>query len=125
MRFNKMVWGIQGVLALLFVFAGTMKLVMPIEAFAGPVALPGWFMRFIGTAELLGGLGLVLPGAFNIQTALTPIAAAGLAVIMTGAVVVSVAGIGVAASIVPFVVGTLAALVAYARSPLARVAASF
>ncbi|HZT77142.1 MAG TPA: DoxX family protein [Vicinamibacterales bacterium] len=125
MRFNKTLWAIQGVLALLFVFAGGMKLALPAEALAGPVALPGWFMRFIGVAELLGGLGLVLPGAFRIHTELTPIAAAGLVIIMTGAVVVSVVGMGVAAAVVPLVVGALAGVVAYARLPLASVAPSF
>ena len=119
MRFNKMLWVVQGLLALLFIFAGAMKLILPIEAMAGPVALPGPFLRFIGVAELLGGLGLVLPGALRIHTELTPIAAGGLVVIMTGATVVTVTGIGVGASMLPLVVGTLAAFVAYGRSSLA------
>src|SRR5215471_8977176 len=118
MRFNKTLWGVQGLLALLFVFAGGMKLALPLDALAGPVALPGWFLRFIGVAELLGGLGLVLPGAFRIYTDLTPIAAAGLVIIMTGATVISVVGIGAAAAILPFVVGMLLSFVAYQRGRL-------
>ena len=56
-------WVVQVLLALLFVFAGGMKLVLPLDQLAGPVPLPGAFIRFIGVAELLGGLGLILPAA--------------------------------------------------------------
>lgn len=122
MRLNTVLWTVQGLLALLFVFAGGMKLMLPLDAMAGPVALPGSFLRFIGVAELLGGLGLVLPGAFRIHTELTPIAATGLVIIMTGATAITVIGIGFVASILPLVVGTLAAFVAYGRSPLAATA---
>lgn len=125
MRVNKVLWAIQAVLALLFVFSGGMKLSLPLDAFNGPIHLPGWFLRFIGTAELLGGLGLVLPGALKIHTELTPIAAAGLVVIMVGATVLSGATMGVAPALVPLVVGALAASVAYGRSPLVTTASSF
>src|ERR1044071_644491 len=50
MKLNKTLWTIQGVLAALFVFAGVMKLVMPIEAMAGPVALPEALLRLVGVA---------------------------------------------------------------------------
>jgi hypothetical protein len=119
MRFNKVLWTIQALLALLFVFAGVAKLVLPIEAMAGPVAFPGWFLRFIGVSDVLGGLGLVLPGILRVHRELTPVAAVGLTIIMTGAVTVSVVGLGVAAAVLPAVVGTLTAFVAYGRSPLA------
>ena len=58
---NIVLWIVQVLLALLFIWAGGMKLVLPLEKLAGPVALPGAFVRFIGVAELLGGLGLILP----------------------------------------------------------------
>ncbi len=125
MRFNRTLWAIQALLALLFVFAGGMKLALPAEALAGPIGLPGWFMRCIGAAELLGGLGLVLPGAFRIHVELTPVAAVGLVIIMTGATVLSLLAIGPGAAIVPLIVGTCAGVVAYARSPLATAAPSF
>jgi len=67
MRFNKTLWTVQAPLALLFVFAGGMKLVLPLEAMAGPVTLPGAFLRFIGVCEVLGGLGLILPMALRIR----------------------------------------------------------
>ena len=125
MRINRTMWMIQGLLALVFLFAGGMKLVLPLEAMAGPIAFPGWFMRFIGVAEVLGGLGLVLPGALGIHEELTPVAAAGLVVIMTGATIVSLSAMGATAASVPFVVGVLAGVVAYARSTFATTVPSF
>jgi uncharacterized membrane protein YphA (DoxX/SURF4 family) len=119
MRFNRTLWAIQVVLALLFLFAGGMKLVMPIEAMQqGPVMFPGAFLRFIGVVELLGGLGLILPGAFRIRTGLTPLAAAGLFIIMIGATLTIAATAPVSQAIVPFVTGILAGSVAYGRWPL-------
>src|SRR5437879_11590246 len=59
---NVALWIVQGLLAALFLFAGGAKLVLPLDQMAGPVALPGWFLRFLGVAEVLGALGLVLPG---------------------------------------------------------------
>jgi hypothetical protein len=119
-----LVWSVQGLLALLFLFAGGMKLVMPIEMLKGPVALPGLFLRFIGVCEVLGALGLILPGLTRIRTGLTPLAAAGLVVIMVGAVVVTLAGGVVAPALVPAVVGLLAASVAYSRWRLVPLRAS-
>ena len=78
MRHNVILWIVQGLLAALVLFAGGMKLVLPVEAMAGPLALPGPFLRFIGVAELLGAVGLILPGLLGIQRQLTPVAAAGL-----------------------------------------------
>ena len=55
---NLALWIVQGVLALLFLFAGVTKLVMPIEEMTKqmPVQLPmpGVFLRFIGVAEIAG-----------------------------------------------------------------------
>ena len=116
MKANKTLWTIQGLLAALFLFAGSMKLVLPIEAMAGPVALPGPFLRFIGVAEVLGGLGLVLPWLLKIRPVLTPIAAAALVVIMVGAVLITSIGGSVAGAAVPFIVGAALSAVAYGRA---------
>ena len=113
---NATLWVVQGLLAALFLFAGVMKLVMPVEAMAGPVALPGSLLRFVGVAEALGAIGLVLPGLLRTHLELTPLAAAGLVIIMIGAVVITVMGGSVATAIVPLIVGALAASVAYGRS---------
>jgi hypothetical protein len=119
---NRVLWVIQVLLALLFVFAGGMKLVLPLEQLAGPVALPGAFIRFIGVAELLGGIGLVLPSLLRIRPGLTPLAAAGLVIIMIGAVAITLPSGDVSAGLIPLVVGLLAAFVAYGRTRLAPIA---
>lgn len=117
-RTNVLLWTVQVLVAALFLFAGGMKLVMPIESMAGPVALPGAFLRFIGVAEVAGGLGLILPGLFRIRPGLTPLAAAGLAVIMVGATAITLIGGLGAAALLPAFVGLLCAWVAYARVAL-------
>lgn len=118
---NVALWIVQGLLAALFVFSGGMKLVLPIEKMTDPVALPGLFLRFIGVCELLGGIGLILPSLLRIRPGLTPLAAAGLIVIMIGATVITLAYIGIASAVIPLLVGILAAFVAYGRSRLAPI----
>ena len=117
---NILLWIIQIVLALLFLFAGGMKLVLSSETLTSmgspnQVVLPVWFIRFIGVAEVLGALGLILPGALRRQQHLTALAALGLTIIMIGAVVVTIIGDGLKSAITPLIVGLLCALVAYAR----------
>lgn len=113
---NIALWIIQVLLALLFLFAGAMKLIMPIEEMTKqmPVAIPGLFLRFIGVCEVLGGLGLILPGLLRIKTWLTPLAAVSLVILMIGAMAFSIM-IGVTAAIPALVTGILAAFVAYGR----------
>src|SRR5262249_60235123 len=78
-------WIVQGLLAAVFLFAGGAKLVLPLDQLTGPVALPGLLLRFIGVCELLGALGLILPGLLRIRPGLTPLAAAGPGSILIGA----------------------------------------
>ena len=114
---NRLLWTAQILVALLFVFAGAMKFIMPVEKMQqGPIVFPVAFLYFIGVCEILGGLGLVLPGVTRIATYLTPLAAAGLTIIMIGATTVSVIGFGVAGAIVPGVVGLLTTWIAYSRT---------
>ena len=112
-------WIVQALLALLFLFAGGMKLVLPLEKLTGPLPLPGLFLRFVGAAEVLGGIGLILPGLLRIRPGLTPLAAAGLVIIMIGATVITLAGGDVALALIPLGVGLLSAFVAYGRWRLA------
>ena len=121
---NIILWIIQVLLALLFLFAGGTKLVLPIEVLKSmgspnQVQLPGLFLRFIGVCEVLGSLGLILPGVFRARTNLTVLAAIGLTIIMIGAVIITVMGDGVKPAVVPLVVGILCVFVAYVRSRLA------
>src|SRR5207244_9492174 len=116
---NVALWIVQGLLAALFLFGGGAKLVMSADQMAGPVALPFWFLRFIGVAEVLGALGLVFPELLRIRPGLTPLAAGGLVIIMIGAAVVMWAGGMVAVALINVVVALLAAFVAYGRWQLA------
>ena len=117
-------WIVQALLALLFLFAGGTKLVLPPDVLAAmgspnQIPLPGWFVRFVGVVEVLGAPGLVLPGLLRVKPGLTPLAAAGLVVVMIGATALTMAADGAAAGVVPLVVGLLAAFVAYGRWRLA------
>ena len=114
-------WTVQALLAALFLFAGGMKLVLPLEALKGPIEVPGWFLRFIGVMEVLGALGLILPGLLRIKPGLTPLAAAGLVIIMIGATALTLAVGQVGPALISLVVGLLAAFVAYGRWRVAPV----
>jgi hypothetical protein len=118
-----LLWTAQALLAALFLFAAGMKLIIPMDVLAAQAQLPGPFLRFIAVAELLGGVGLVLPALLRIQPALTPMAAAGLTIIMIGATLTSVLTIGPAGAIGPVIIGIITAFVAYGRWRLAPVEA--
>ena len=112
-------WTVQALLALVFLFAGGMKLALPIEELTADVPLPGLFVRFIGVAEVLGALGLILPALLRIRPGLTPLAAAGLVIIMIGATGLTLATMDAALALIPLVTGLLCAFVAYGRWRLA------
>jgi hypothetical protein len=115
MLINVLLWIVQVLLALLFLFAGGMKLVLPLDALSGPVALPGLLLRFIGVAEVAGAVGIILPWLLNIRPRLTSLAAAGLTIIMAGATAITVLGGEIGLAYIPLIVGLLAAAVAYGR----------
>ena len=121
---NIALWIIQVLLSLLFLFAGSMKFVMPVEEMnrQAPVVLPGLLLHFIGACEILGGLGLILPGLLHIKPGLTPLAAAGLAIITLGATVITLKGGAIAMAVFPFVVCLLSIFVAYSRWRVAPIA---
>jgi hypothetical protein len=108
-------WTAQSLLAIAFLFAGAMKLMMPIGALEQQAQLPGAFLRFIGCAEILGALGLVLPGIFRIRTELTSLAATGLVLIMTGATTIGIERAQIGGAITPFILGAIAAFIATKR----------
>ena len=115
-RMNFTLWTVQWILALLFLFAGGMKLILPIAEMTRQMPLPGLFLRFIGVAEVLGAAGLILPGLLRVRPGLTPLAAAGLAIVMIGATVLTFASAGAGQSSMPLAVGLLAGWVAWQRS---------
>src|SRR5918995_7194894 len=103
---NVALWILQVLLAALFLFAGGVKLITPIEEMMKqmPLALPGWFLRFTGVIELLGAIGLVLPWLLRIKPSLTALAAAGLVIVMLGATVYTLAAGDIASALMPLVV---------------------
>ena len=121
---SRALWIVQGLLAALFLFAGVMKLVLPLDQMTGTIPLPGAFLRFIGVVEVLGAVGLILPSLLRIRPGLTPLAAGGLVIIMIGAVWITVAGGDIAPAVIPLLVGILAAFVAYGRWRLAPLSGS-
>jgi len=114
---NILLWILQSLLALLFIFSGAMKFVMPVEEMnrQAPVVLPGLFLHFVGVCEILGGIGLILPSLLRIKPGLTPLAAAGLAIITIGATVITMRGGMMAVVILPLTTALLCIFVAYGR----------
>jgi hypothetical protein len=112
---NRLLWALQGLLAGLFLFTGAVKWALPVEPMAEQVHLPAMFLRFVGTCEMLGAVGLILPLRAKIMPVLTPIAAACLMVIVICATVVTIVnGQGVVA-LLPAVTAVLCAFVAWGR----------
>ena len=119
---NRVLWTAQILVAVLFLFAGSMKFIMsPAQMQQGPMTFPMWFLYFIGACECLGALGLILPAVTRIRTGLVPLAAAGLTIIMIGATAVTIMSMGVAAAILPAVVGLATAWIAYGRTRVAPI----
>ena len=114
---NIALWIAQILLALIFIFAGVIKFVTPMDEMLKqmPIALPPAFLIFTGIVEVLGGLGVILPWLLNIRPGLTPPAAVGLVIVMIGAVVYTIAAGDPAPALIPAAVGLLAAFVAWGR----------
>ena len=91
---NVFLWIVQVALAVAFLGAGGMKVSQPKEKLQPRMAYVEDFsanaIKGIGSAELLGALGLILPWATGIAKVLTPLAATGLAIMMVGAIVTHV-----------------------------------
>ena len=113
-------WILQILLGLLFLFSGSMKFVMSVAEMTKDMPwMPGWFLHFIGVMEILGGFGLVLPSFMRIRPGLTPLAAACLVIIMIGATVITLSATGIGPAMIPLIVGILCVFVAYGRWRLA------
>lgn len=116
-------WIVQALLALAFVLAGSMKLFQPITTLSKSITwagqLPAWQVRGIGLAELLGGLGLILPGVTHIAPWLTPLAALGLVITMFAAVIFHLVRRETSRSAPSLILGLLTFVVLYGRFVLA------
>jgi uncharacterized membrane protein YphA (DoxX/SURF4 family) len=81
---NAALWIVQGLLAALFGVAGIMKIFMTKNAqkmWGWAADRPVGFVRFVGTADILGAIGILFPEITGILPLLTPVAAIGLIVI--------------------------------------------
>ena len=89
---NALAWILAGLLAALYLTAGTTKLLKPKDQLLAQgnmnwvEDLDGGQLKALAALEILGALGLVLPWALDVAPVLTPLAAAGLAVIQAGAI---------------------------------------
>jgi len=110
-------WTLQVVLALMFLFVGGIKLILPIQLLLAqmPLPLPGLFIRLIATAEVAGALGLILPGLLRIRPMLTPLAALGLVLDMIGATAYNLISGQIGAAVTTVVLGLICLAIAYGR----------
>jgi len=121
---NVVLWIVQGFLALFFAAgSGAPKLLLPTEALPMPIPLPDLFIRFIGTCEVLGALGLVLPSLTRVKPGLTPVAALCLTALTICAATYQMLAQQPANAVFALVMGALCAATAYGRwrvAPIAR-----
>ena len=119
-------WVVQVLLAFAFGGAGLMKLTQPIADLAAKMVWPGQMpealVRFIGLSELLGAIGLILPAVTRIKPKLTALAGAGLVVVMLLASAFHLSRGEAQVLPVNFVLGGLAAFVAWGRFKKAPIA---
>ncbi|HLZ57324.1 MAG TPA: DoxX family protein [Ktedonosporobacter sp.] len=110
-------WTLQVVLALMFLFVGGMKLLLPIALLRAsmPLPLPDLFVRFIATAEVAGAFGLILPGLLRIRPMLTLLAALGLVLDMIGATAYNLISGQIGAAVTTVVLGLICLAIAYGR----------
>jgi uncharacterized membrane protein len=120
---NVVLWIVQVVLAAAFVTAGVVKLSQPVENLAKRMTWVNAFsvagVRFIGLAELLGGIGLLLPAITGVDAWLTPLAAACLGLVMLLAAIFHIARREISKLPPSVVLGVLAGFAAYGRFVIA------
>ena len=115
---NVTLWILQGVLAVIFAVAGVTHFLPPEglpEAMRGVAEMPAGVPYFIGAVEILAVLGLILPGLTGIQTRLTPLASAGLILVMVGAIVWHAQREEFPNIVLNVILAVIAAFVAYGR----------
>src|ERR687897_2689789 len=121
MTMNRALWIVAGLLAGVYLASGVGKLIVPKKKLATfPGA--GWVEDFsagtvkaIGALEVLAAVGLVLPAALGIAPVLVPLAAAGLVLLMAGAVFTRIRRHELKAMVADLVCLALAAFVAWGR----------
>ena len=127
MNMNIVTWVIQILVGGMFLFVGFYKGFTPNAELATQMAwvgdVPGWMPKLAGFAEILGGLGLILPSALRIRPELTTYAGYALALVMVFAIILHVSRGGMNMLLMPLVLGGLAAFVGWARAKKVPIAA--
>jgi hypothetical protein len=108
-------WILQVLLAVVFLIVGGSKVVLPMDDLTQQLPLPALGVRSIGALEVLGAVGLVLPGMLRTRLGVTPLAAACLSVEMVVAAVFSMVVFGIGTAAMPLVLAALSACVACGR----------
>jgi uncharacterized membrane protein YphA (DoxX/SURF4 family) len=115
---NILLWVLQVILGVYFLSIGVMHFNVP----PGLPAPMSWMYELSpalhvisGIAEILGGLGLILPGLTRIQTRLTPLAGAGLVLVMIGAAVFHISRGEFQNIVMNLVIAAIAGFIAYGR----------
>jgi uncharacterized membrane protein YphA (DoxX/SURF4 family) len=117
---NITLWIIAGLLAVVFLASGAMKLTLPKEklatfGFGWVEAFSAGTIKAIGTLEVLAAVGLILPAALDIAPVLVPLAAVGLVLLMLGAIITHLRRHEAQAIVVTLPLLAVAAVVAWGR----------
>ena len=115
---NTILWVSQGFLAVLFLVHGVLYLAppAPLRAMMEEMPFPRGLTLFVGVAEIAAAVGLIAPGLTGIAPVLVPLAAAGLVLVMAGAVVFHARRAEVPQTVVTLLFAVLAAFVVVGRS---------
>ncbi len=120
---NILLWVLQALLAVAFLAHGWLFLSPPAELVEQMNAsLPRWFQLFLGVAEVLAGIGLILPGVTRIRPRLVIHAAVGIMIVLISATVYHLARGEMSSAAITLVMFGIAAFVAYARHSIVPIA---
>jgi hypothetical protein len=113
---NIFLWVLQVLLAAAFAAHGVLLLAPPPEVLAiMNEMLPTWFRLFLGVAEVLAAIGLILPGITRILPWLISLAAAGIMLVMASATILHITRGEISSAVTTAILLALSTVVAYMR----------
>ena len=113
---NVVLWILQVLLAAAFLAHGLMFLMPPPDiALQMNETMPRWFQLFLGVAEVLAAIGLILPGVSRILPGLVTWAAVGIMFVMVSATIFHIARNEIMSAFITLVLLVMATFVAYMR----------
>ena len=114
---NIVLWVLQVLLAVAFFAHGLLFLIPPPDIAAQMnESMPRWFSLFLGVAEILAAIGLILPGLTRILPWLVTWAAVGIVIVMVSATLFHLARSEWSSALITLVLLAMAAYVAYMRA---------